>query len=100
MFTKLRNFCIRLLFRLIDIPGDKEIDDKHVEEWLAMSWQHPGFRKYMSIRTGKFLKHLSGGVGMKELPRDDYVRNIGQRFELLRFGNDAQKAYERKKPQE
>ena|SRR3990167_77425 len=99
----MKAFLIRLLLRLIDVPEGKKEDEKKVNQWLSESWQHPGFSKYVSDRLRTINRELSGGVGLVERTRPDYTRMIGQKFEVLRLGNEIKKAFqeaERKKKEQ
>ena len=72
------------------------VDDKYLEQWLADNWQHRGFRTYVQKRDFKFLKELAGGGAMIELQRDDYVRKLGQRVELLYLAKQSKAAFEKR----
>lgn len=99
MKSRIKNWLISVLFRLLDSPEDTPMDEKTeklLEKWLQETYQHPGFAIYIRQRTNRFYKHLSGGLGMKELPRDDYVRGIGQRFENALLAHSAKKAFRKK----
>lgn len=89
----MKNFLIRLLFKLIDLPKDSNEKDHLIQEWMAESWQHPGFAAYMKQRDREFVKVLSGGLGAQALTRESYVRYLGQRVELQRFGKKVQHAF-------
>lgn len=97
MYRRIKWFIIGLAFKLVDIPEYKTPKSNLIEDWMAESWQHPGFREYMRIRDRDFVKALSGGIGAQEVKRDDYIRYIGQRIELQRFGKKCQNAFEIKR---
>src|SRR3990167_5456777 len=96
MKRKLKNLCIRFLFWLLDIPEPREIEKKHMEKWLADNYSDMGFQAYIQTRGKVFLRELAGGSGLAEFPRDDYIRKIGQRFELLRFADLCKKMHEKR----
>ena len=90
-------WLIRVLFKLIDIPEDKPAKEEVIDRWLAESWQHPGFMEYMKWRDKEFVKILAGGLGAAPFTREDYLRYLGQRVELQRFGKRCQKAFEKRR---
>lgn len=94
MKEKLRNILIKILIRLVDVPTS-QADDKVVQLWLGESWQNPGCRKFLANRVQTIKDALAGGVGMTELPRDGYVRQIGQRMEVLFFSQKCKFASDR-----
>lgn len=84
-----KNLCLSWLLRLTDIPEGR---DELIDNWLAQNWSHPGFRAYVRQRDMRFMKELAGGAGLSEKKRDDYIRMIGQRFELLALSLKCKKA--------
>jgi len=99
MNQAIKNALIKILFGLIDTPRSPltEKDAALVEKWLSETWQHPGFIKYIQMRDHAFLRAFGGGVGLREVSHDDYVRTVGQRFEALNLANKAKQSYERNK---
>lgn len=93
----MKKYFLRLLFKLVDVDDSPLDDEKHIKRWLAQNWQDKGFQEYLKRRDRRFLVELAGGVGMKEKAHDDYVRIIGQRFELLWFAAQCKKAFEQTK---
>ncbi len=90
----IREFLIRILFRLLD--NDKqigEINDKRINEWLARQYSDMGFREYFKKRDIQLLKTM--GVG---LDQNSYKIWLGQRFELLRFLQRVDQSYKATKP--
>ena len=81
---------------MIDVPDGNAGKESLIEEWMAECWQHPGFAAYMTTRDKEFVKVLSGGLGALELTRQDYIRYLGQRVELQRFGKKVQHAFKQK----
>ena len=94
MNTILKGFLIKLLFRLIDVSTEPLDTDKNIKRWLAGNWQDKGFQEYIKRRDRRFLIELAGGMGMVEKKHDDYVRIIGQRWELLRFADYCKRTFE------
>src|SRR3990167_431572 len=94
MIQKLKRILIDLLFRLVDVPTS-QIDDEGVQLWLAQNWEHPASRRYLQNRIQTIKDALAGGLGMTELPRDGYVRQIGQRLEVLFFSHKCKTAFEK-----
>lgn len=89
---------IRLLIRYFDHDGEiPEIDKEKVHNFLSTVYTHPHAELYFKYREAAFRHALSGGVGMKEVRREDYIRMIGQRFEAFTFYRKARKAYELRK---
>jgi len=84
----------RLLFWLVDVPTSQD-DDEAVQLWLAQCWEHPASRRYLQNRIQTIKDSLAGGIGMTELPRDGYVRQIGQRMEVLFFSHKCKTASEK-----
>jgi len=77
----MKQFIIKLLFRLIDNNDTyRDIDDKKIQKWLTRQHQDMGFREYMRKRDLQLLKTL--GLA---LTQDDYKTTCGQRLELLRL---------------
>lgn len=70
--------------------------DAQMESWLAGSWQTPGFRKYLSYRDGRLIYEMAGGSNLTEVGREDYVRQMGMRLEMLALGTHAKNAHIRK----
>lgn len=93
MREQIKNHLVNLLFKLLDAPAESGEKDEVIDQWLAWSWQQPGFRKYIAMRDKKIIRELAGGVGLVGKERSDYTRMIGQRFEALLFGNNAKKAF-------
>ena len=91
----MRKLLIKLLFRVLD---KKEvyanIDEERIEEWLSRQPNEPGFREYIRKRDLQLLKTI--GMGISQENMNVWV---GQRYELLRMAQIAQKAKERKKSQ-
>ena len=69
---------------------------QQTEDFLANAWMIPGFRHFCVYREKKIKDALAGGMGLKEVPRDDYVRMIGQRFEIRRWYFLADEAWKKK----
>ena len=97
MIRRFKNRLIIILFRLLDAPPftPTSKDDKQMTRWLADSWQDRGFIVYSKERAKQLQKVLADGSGMKEHPRDDYVRMTGQRFEHANFMLRCKKAYQK-----
>lgn len=96
----MKDLFIRLLFRLIDGPLQEHPADKaKIEDWLVMTWMHPGFRAYVNSRGNKIIHELAGGLGLKETDRPDYIRKIGQRFEVLAMATRARNQFELRQKQ-
>jgi len=95
---KLKNKLIIFLFSILDVPDatPSDKDAKQIERWLADSWGDPGFIAYSRERSKQLVKTIADGVGMEELPRDSYVRMVGQRFEQARFILVVKKAYQKR----
>lgn len=93
MKPRLVSLLIRLLRRTLDLP---EPTQQRMQEFLATAWMDPGFRQYVSYRDQKIMFELAGGIGMKEQPRDDYVRFTGQRVEILLLAQRAKEAHARR----
>lgn len=89
----MKTLLMRFLFYLLDPVPQKEMSEKSIKAWLIFSWQHPGFQAYIAKRDWTFLRELAGGSGMTEVPRDNYVRMVGQRFELLNFARICRQAF-------
>lgn len=92
---KIREWRANRLFKLLDIAKLEDKNDERIEKWLASNWQDVGFRQFISVRDAKFLKELSGGMGMVGRDRVGYTQGLGQRFELLYLGLRSKQAYER-----
>ena len=95
MIRILKNKLITFLFRILDVPAftPTNKDDKQMQRWLSDCWQDRGFIVYSRERARQLQRTLAEGVGMKEHPRDDYVRMTGQRFEHANFMLRCKKAY-------
>jgi len=92
----IRKLFILLLFRLLDKRETyANIDEERIEEWLSRQPNEPGFREYVRKRDLQLLKTI--GMGISQANTTVWV---GQRYELLRMTQIAQKAKERKKPKE
>ncbi len=77
-----KNFLIRVLFRLLDSRGAKiDEDDKEVKRWLIWSSQDLGFIRYCQGRERALMRGMMLD-GLMPMPRDSFVRKSGQRFEL------------------
>ena len=118
MKKRVKNLCLKWLLwalddnkdeliiemiKMIDVPGsDPNTKPKTADQWMALSWQHIGFREYVSGRDLSFLKFLGGGAALVEKGQKDYTRGIGQRFELLSLMSKCKKAFneEQRKKQE
>jgi len=87
----MRKFLINLLFKLSD-RGEtfSGIDDERIGLWLETLTADKGFRDYTRKRTLQLLKSF----GML-VDRDNYAILVGQRMELLRLMNEAEKAQKR-----
>lgn len=95
IMQKIREWAICQIIKLVDIPNAPPPDEK-MDGILADLWLNVGFRQYMAQRNEKIKHYLSGGDGMKELSRDDYIRAIGQRIEHLIFANLARRSYNKR----
>ncbi|MCK9578711.1 hypothetical protein M0R01_04475 [bacterium] len=90
----IREFLIKLLFRLLD--DDKQItgvDNERINQWLIRQYSDMGFREYFRKRDIQLLKTM--GVG---LDQNSYKLWLGQRFELLRTLQKVDMAYKQTKP--
>ena len=85
MFRKL---LIQLLFRLLELPSYRGINDKNIAQWLAAQHQDPRFRDYYRKRDLAILRTLGMGLG----ERESWVM-LGQRLELNMMLNNIDKAY-------
>jgi len=90
-----KEFLIKILLRLIDVHAEKGGDEDKIAHWMSDNWGHPGFIAYIKRRDMEFLKGLGGGAGMTERTRSEYIRMLGQRFELLNFASRCRKEYEK-----
>lgn len=91
----MKSLLIMLLFRLIDGEVQEQGKDaEKIQDWLIMSWSHPGFRAFMNRRGNLIIRELAGGSAMLEVARPDYIRRIGQRFELLRIASMAKATFD------
>lgn len=94
----LRVRCLKLLIDLLlkylDY-GTQPFDHEQAHKWLASTWEHRGFQSYFAARDRAFIRELSGGIGFIEQKRDDYIRKIGQRVELLLLAYKAKKEFDR-----
>lgn len=89
---------LRLLCRYFDHDGEiPEIDREKVHNFLSTVYTHPHCETYFKYREAAFRYALSGGLGMREKKREDYIRIVGQRFEAFMFHRKARKAYELRK---
>lgn len=96
----LLSVLIDLLVRHLRLePGPElsELDEKKVRDFLSTIYTHPYAELYFKYREQKFLYALGGGIGMRGVGRDDYLRIIGQRFEAFNFYRKARRAYELRK---
>jgi hypothetical protein len=84
----MKYLLIRLLFKLIDNPGDySDIDSKRIEKWLAEQGKQQGFRDYWRRRDLQLLKAFGCG------PSEEALKLlIGQRLELFKMMDEVQKA--------
>ena len=98
MSRKFKNLLIRFLFRLLDTQKEclTEKEQKHMQRWLSDSWRDPGFIAYSKMRGQEIQKILANGEGMKEHPRDNYIRMSGQRFEHSRFMLQVKNSFNKK----
>jgi len=79
---------IKLLFRLLELPGYRGINDKNISQWLAAQHQDPRFRDYYRKRDLSILRTM--GIGLSD---EKYWIMIGQRLELNILLNDMDRAY-------
>lgn len=93
MKRRIKIWLTTVLIRLIDEPVDG-VDEK-IDEWLAMSYQHPGFRAYVQRRGKQLITWMVSGQGQKEDTREEYIRKFGHRLELLTFAQSCKSAYNR-----
>lgn len=99
----MRAYCLKLLIKLLTkylgiegqmpIPPVREHEEQ-VQKFLSTLWTHPHFLKYVQFRDGRIVFELSGGIGMIERDRADYIRFLGQRVEILFLASQSKKAYE------
>lgn len=99
MKARLLSFAIKLLLRYIDFKEEytETLDNEKSRNFLSTLYTHPHFEQYFKRRNNLLMQELSGGSGFAERTRDDYIRMLGQRFELLILAAKAKKAYESKK---
>ena len=82
----MKQFLIRLLFRLLDRDVTR-VDNVKIEQWLAQTAQDLRFIEYVQHRDLHLLKTLGSG-----LSKEDMVITTAKRFELLAFFNSAMRA--------
>lgn len=92
MKSRIIKLLIHCLVWYLDIKESKRTEK--VEKFLSDVWLFDGFRDYVAQRNMAIKEELSGGVGMIERKRDDYIRYIGQRAEILLFAAKAKNAFE------
>ncbi len=93
----IKPLLIKLLFRLIDGPLlEHPADRAKIDDWMVMTWSHPGYRAYVNSRGNKILRELAGGLGMTERDRPDYIRITGQRMENLYLATMARNTFEKR----
>lgn len=90
MLLKLQRLFLRILFRLIDGPTfihrTTEKEKEQIIKWMVGCYADPGYQLYYKYRHSKFIIELSD-LGMEMHPREEYIRMIGQRFEILRWND-------------
>lgn len=97
MLQNLKKLCLRLLFRLSDGPTfihqatDKE--KEQIKKWMIDCYANPGYQLYHKYREAKFIISLAD-LGMEVRSRDEYIRMIGQRFEVLRWNDIMRQVFE------
>lgn len=94
MFQKL---LLNLLLAYLDFH--KATKSEQVEKWLGDAWEHPGGRDYFAIRNEELRDALAGGIGQKEVDREQYTRWFGQRMELLIMAAKAKRFSEKYRKQ-
>jgi len=82
----MRNFLIKILFRLIKVPiAYDPYDNERVKDWLGLQYPLKEFQDYIAARNLYILQMLGEGV----IRDDDYMILVGQRLELNRLLNEA-----------
>jgi len=90
MKRKIKNLCIRVLFKLLDFPED-DLGGKEKEAlkvWLGQNPYNPAFNTYIQLRYRRIMKSFDDGMAFKaimENDRDGLMRIMGQKFELGRL---------------
>jgi len=92
----IRGFLIGLLFKLVDTANKADTEGR-VEQWLAESWGHPGFRSYIAQRDFLIVRQLAGGEQLIAPEHRKVWQMTGQRVELLKLGQKAKAAFEAQK---
>lgn len=95
MRMKLLAIYIKLLEKYLNIGFSISFpeQDKNVENFLADIWMNPNLRKYIVERDTKIILEMAGGSSIAKEPRDNYVKYMGQRGEILYLGRRAKLAY-------
>lgn len=89
----IRRILIRILFRLLKPAGLGEyndIDDKHIDQWLARNHSDRGFIDYIRKRDLTLLKTM----GMIQPEKENLIYG-GQRLEILTLMNDSYNAFKK-----
>jgi len=86
----MRLLLIRLLFRLLKIPFNRQTDSPNIKEWLGLQYPLKGFRDYISNRDFQILQRLGEGVS-----REEYLSYLGQRTELGKLLTEAKTNFEK-----
>lgn len=92
----MKNFLIKLLFRLIDGPYWERVDEDSINKWLLAQYGDSGFRNYIKHREMKLFKNLSLGIGGEK----EYNILIGQILENREFLQDVKTQYQIKLQQD
>lgn len=83
-----------MLFKLVDTTY---VDSRgKIENWLSMSWDHPGFREYIAQRDYLIVRQLAGGQQLTAPDHRKVWQMTGQRVELLKLGQQAKQAAEKR----
>jgi len=86
----MRNFLIRILFRLLKIPIPTDfIDKKQMNDWIGLQYPQKSFQDYIASRNLHILQVLGEGVSRNE----EYWMYVGQRIELGRLLTEAKKNF-------
>lgn len=84
----MRTLIIRLLFKLLELPDYKDINDKKIENFLFRMFTDLDFREYFRKRDLQLLKTIGHG-----LSRESYLLLVGQRTELMHMLSEINKTY-------
>lgn len=92
MKKRLKRVLIRLLLRLIDHDRiTPRVDQEAFHDWAAESFDDKGFLSYIDDRRQKLLAVIITGIS-----REDYIRRVGQIYELDVLYTSCEKAFQKR----